>query len=151
MIVEIVHHLLKWLEDKDISKIENFTSILFPRADFAQNIIILCIYLIIIIIITDYNPLVVKQDGIIIMRNSMVNGIFYSNRIFISWDEIHMVSHKYKFFEPYLIFYGKKDNEYFELGHIDFGLKDQYVFIEHLRSILPIDHPLQKALSSNIS
>ena len=141
IIIDLVIHFLKRVDDIDVLKLDNYHSIYFGQ-DLNWNVIRVGCFLLFIFLITSNEKLVVNKKGIYCSKIDLINFLFTSSKVYLSWDEIAEVKYKIKFFEPYLYFYGKNEKQ---LGQVDFFLENADDFFKYIEQNAGKDHPLYKA------
>lgn len=140
LVLDLAGHFLKFFEEIDVLKMENFKS-MFYGTDPKWNIIKLVSFLVGAYLLTSDEKLVVKKTGIECRRFETMMIFFTSTKVVLSWEDIVFVKYKVSLFEPYLFFYGVNNEE---LGRIDFALDSREDFFRFIEKYAGKNHPLYK-------
>ncbi len=137
--IDLAHHFLKTLDGVDVFDFNMFQSIFYSPENLTTTTLWAIAYLIIVFVSVSLRPLSYKLTGIYAISHVIRNGLFFSDVIFVPWDEIKDVELQYSFFEPYLVFF---DKDYKTIGKIPFLIENKKQLLVRLRAILPPDHPI---------
>lgn len=137
--LDLTSHLMKVLDGVDVMNLSNFHSI-FLGGSTNWLICKIAAFLLLVFFLASKKEIVANKKGIYGTNAVFFHNIFFvSKKVFIPWGKIAKVELKMRLFEPYLFFYGPKNEK---LGDLEFSVRSREAFFQYIEKYAGRNHPL---------
>ena len=92
--IDLTRYFLRWFDGIDVLSFENYQSLYYTDSAPHLSLLWVIIFLITIYVSVPTKPLYFTAKGILGINQIVKNGLFYSDSVFIKWDDIKVVKLK---------------------------------------------------------